>query len=299
MREVAIVVGRGHMRVGSTRLRGEQLATLCAQAMAGTGHPVRLRFHDEPIADALAIVHKSVLLPPYRDALPRLRAAGCRLLVDFLDTLIRQPLARHAHGFLACSRAQAEHLRASFPKRPVVELPHHADLDVPDAAGRWDAWRGGYFGDPRNAAHLGAVVAEGLVTAWATPVRDGNGWRAALADHNLHYAVRPRSMWGGRFKPFTKGMLAARVGAVVVVDASDDEAMHLLGADYPFAMPAGCDAATLLARLSAMRAGFGDASWALARARMAPLRAIGSADHQVALLRAALLGHGPLAGWLR
>jgi hypothetical protein len=48
-----------------------------------------------------------------------------------------------------------------------------------------------------------------------------------------------------------------------------------------------------------MRRGFGDAAWALARARMEPLRRIGSAAHQVALLRAALFGDGPVAAWLR
>ena len=299
MREIAIVIGRGHARAGSTRLRGFQLARLCAESAAGTGHEVRLRWHDAPIAGALAIVHKSVLLPPYRDALPRLRAAGCLLLIDFLDMLVRPGLARQADGFIACSRAQAAHLREAYPGRPVIDLPHHADLDIPESPGTWDAWRCGYFGDPANTAHLDAVVAAGLVIAWATPVRDENGWRAALAQHNLHYAVRPRSMLGGRFKPFTKGMLAARVGAVAVVDESDEEAMALLGADYPFAMPADCDAATLVQRLSEMRSGFGDAAWQLARSRMEPLRRIGSAAHQVALLREALFGEGPVASWLR
>jgi hypothetical protein len=212
---------------------------------------------------------------------------------------VRPALAEQADGFIACSHPQAKHLREAYAGRPVIELPHHADLDVPESRGSWDEWHCGYFGDPANAAHLGAVAAAGLVTPWATPVRDENGWRAAMALHNLHYAVRPMSMLGGRFKPFTKGMLAARVGAVVAVDESDQEALGLLGADYPFAMPSGCDAATLVARLSEMRRGFGDAAWTLARARMEPLRRIGSAAHQVALLRAALFGDGPVAAWLR
>ena len=85
----------------------------------------------------------------------------------------------------------------------------------------------------------------------------------------------------------------------MAVDESDAEAMGLLGADYPFAMPAGCDDATLIARLSEMRRSFGDADWTLARARMEPLRRIGSAADQVALLREALFGAGPVAAWLR
>jgi hypothetical protein len=271
----------------------------CAQAMEGTGHPVRLACHDEPVADALVIVHKTVLLPPYREALPRLRAAGCRLVLDFLDTAVRAPLAKHGDGFLACSRAQADLLRGEWPGRPVVELPHHADVDVAEADGIRDRWRCAYFGDPRNAARLDGLARAELVEPWPTPVRNENGWREAMARYNVHYAVRRMGLPQERFKPFTKGMLAARVGAVAVVSRLDAEAMRLLGEDYPFAVTPGRGLPALQRFLEEMREGFGDARWQLARARMAPLREIGSAPHQVALLREALLGDGALAPLLR
>jgi len=299
LRGIAVVIGRGHARAGSTRLRGEQLAQLCAEAAAGSGHAVSLRYHDETLRNMLAIIHKTVLLPPYRDTLTRLHQDGCRLLVDFLDTMVRPVLARHADAFIACSRPQAEHLRQDYPDRPVVELPHHADLDVAYAAAPFDTWRCGYFGDPRNAAQLDALVTAGLVTAWATPVRNENGWREALADCNLHYAVRRGGLPEERFKPFTKGMLAARVGAVAVISAEDEEALRLLGPDYPFVMPAGIGPRKMVAQMQRLKESFGDARWALARSRMAPLREIGSAAHQVALLKDALFGGGPIAGWLR
>jgi hypothetical protein len=298
-RPIVVLVGRGHARAGSARLRGDQLAALCASAAEGSGHAVRLACHDEPIADALVIVHKTVLLPPYRATLPRLRAAGCRLVLDFLDTAVRRPLAALADGFLACSRPQAELLRRDWPDRPVLELPHHADLDVAETTSTWDRWRCGYFGEPRNAAQLAALAEAGLVEPWPTPVRNENGWREALARYNVHYAVRRAGLPQERFKPFTKGMLAARVGAVAVVSLADAEAMRLLGADYPFAVQTGRGLPALHRFVEEMREGFGDARWDLARARMAPLRELGSAAHQVGLLRTALFGDGPLAPLLR
>jgi hypothetical protein len=298
-RPIVVLVGRGHARAGSARLRGAQLAAFCAQAMEGSGHPVRLACHDEPVEHALVIVQKTVLLPPYRAALPRLRAAGCRLVLDFLDAPVRAPLARHGDGFLACSRPQADLLRGEWPGRPVVELPHHADVDVPSSDGIWDRWRCGYFGHPGNAAMLDALAEAGLVEPWATPVRNENGWREAMARYNVHYAVRRVGLPQERFKPFTKGMLAARVGAVAVVSTLDAEAMRLLGDDYPFAVAPSRGLPALLRFVEEMREGFGDARWQLARARMAPLRETGSASHQVALLRQALLGDGPLAPLLR
>lgn len=271
-RPIVVLVGRGHARAGSARLRGAQLAAFCAQAMEGSGHAVTLACHDELVADALVIVQKTVLLPPYREALPRLRAAGCRLVLDFLDTAVRAPLAKHGDGFLACSRPQAELLRAAWPGRPVVELPHHADVDVPASDGTWDRWRCAYFGDPRNAARLGGLERAGLVEPWATPVRNENGWREAMARYNTHYAVRRIGLPQERFKPFTKGMLAARVGAVAVVSRLDAEAMRLLGEDYPFAVTPGRGLPAVLRFVEEMREGFGDARWQLARAHGAAAR---------------------------
>ena len=299
LRDIAVVVGRDHARAGSTRLRGEQLAQLCAEAASGSGHRVMLRYHDEPVRGSVAIIHKTVLLPPYGDALPRLQAAGCRLLLDFLDRAVRPSLAKQGDGFIACSGPQAEHLARHFPGKPVVELPHHADLDVAYATTRPDGWRCGYFGDPQNAEHLDALVAAGLVTASATPIHNGNQWREALSRFNIHYAVRRRGLPHARFKPFTKGMLAARVGAVALVGANDEEALRLLGADYPFTVPSHIGPRRMVAALETLKEGFGDARWDLAQARMAPLREIGSAAWQAGVLREALFGEGPIAGWLR
>ena len=111
----------------------------------------------------------------------------------------------------------------------------------------------------------GAAGEAGLVEPWATPVRNENGWREAMARYNVHYAVRRVGLPQERFKPFTKGMLAARVGAVAVVSTLDAEAMRLLGEDYPFAVAPGRGLPAMLRFVEEMREGFGDARWQLAR----------------------------------
>ena len=292
-REIVFVVGRGRERAGSAEMRGRQLAELVQQAGAPR---VRLACHDEPIRDAVAVVNKTAILKPFADTVARLRAEGCLVLADFVDIPVVPQVAAEADGFLAASELQARHLAAAFPAKPVIHLPHAADIAIPPMRCQWARFAAGYFGRSDTAIHLAEVVAAGLVTAHETPRANANGWIGALPNFNLHYAVRPRAMWGAGFKPFTKGATAARAGAVMLVDASDEEALAVLGADYPFVMETGADAAAIVARLAALRESFGDASWALARDRMEALRAEMEPAAYLALIRERFLRHRAVMG---
>lgn len=292
-REIVFVLGRGRERAGSAEMRGRQLAELVRQAGAPR---VRLACHDDPVRDAVAVVNKTAILKPFQDTVARLRAAGCLVLADFVDIPVVPAVAAEADGFLAASVLQARHLAAAFPGKPVIELPHAADIAIPEMRCQWDRFAAGYFGRPDTAIHLAEVVAAGLVTAHETPRANANGWIGALPGFNLHYAVRPRAMWGAGFKPFTKGATAARAGAVMLVDSSDEEALAVLGADYPFVMPEGAGAAAVVAQLAALRDSFGDASWALARARMEALRAGMEPSAYLALVRDRFLRHPVVVG---
>jgi hypothetical protein len=292
-REIVFVVGRGRERAGSAEMRARQLAELVRAAGAPR---VRLACHDDPIRDAVAVVNKTAILKPVQDTVAQLRAAGCLVLADFVDIPIVPKVAAEADGFLAASILQARHLRAVFPGKPVIELPHAPDIAIPAMRCQWESFACGYFGRPDTAIHLTEVVAAGLVTAQDAMIGNRNGWIDRLGAFNLHYAVRPRRMWDGGFKPFTKGVTAARAGAVLLVEASDEEALAVLGDDYPFVVPADADATTVIARLHALRDGFGDASWQLARARMEALREACAPAAYHALIRTRFLGHPAVAG---
>ncbi len=285
-RDIVFVIERAQQRAGSAHLRGRQLATLFGQVAADYGRKVRVAFSDEPITDAVAIVNKSALMPKSQSVVTRLKDAGCTVLVDFVDRRVTTADGDAADGFLAVSALQYRHLRATWPDKPVIHIPHHVDLDIGPVACQWDQFACAYFGNLDNAAHLDAVREAGLVTAIETLTANKNNWHAQLPAYNLHYAFRPRALWGAGFKPFTKGFTAAHAGAIVVVADDDDEATELLGTDYPFRIPATADATTTIHHLHAMRDSFGSNAWRTARLRMRRLRTISAAPYLLDLIRA-------------
>ncbi|WP_203077262.1 hypothetical protein [Falsiroseomonas ponticola] len=285
-RDIVFVIERAQQRAGSAHLRGRQLASLFAQVAVDYGRRVRVAFSDEPIAGAVAIVNKSALMPKPQDVVARLKAAGCTVLVDFVDRRVTAADGNLADGFLAVSALQYRHLRATWPDKPVIHLPHHVDLDLWPVACQWDHFACAYFGNLDNAAHLGAVRDAGLVTTIETLTANKNHWFEQLPAYNLHYAFRPRALWGAGFKPFTKGFTAAHAGAIAVIADDDEEATGLLGTDYPFQIPASADADTVIDHLHAIRDSFGNAAWRTARLRMRRLRTISSAPYLLDLIRA-------------
>lgn len=285
-RDFAFIVDRKTQRAGSAHLRGRQLSQLFAEVAADYGRGVQFCFADDLPRDVIGIVSKSALLWGDGSVPSRLRAAGCLVLMDFIDGRLRPEIVAQADGFIACSATQSRHLRAHHPDRPVIHIPHHVDLDLPALPCQWDRFACGYFGGRGNGAHLDALEAAGAIKVWETLFANRNGWHQGLADINLHYAFRPRSMWQGGFKPFTKGFVAAHVGAVVLVAESDEEATELLGADYPFQIPDATDARAMQARLAELAGRFRDADWDLARQRMRRLKVISSADYIRHLIRA-------------
>jgi hypothetical protein len=292
-RDIVFVIERGKQRAGSAHLRGYQLAKLFSDVARDYGHSVRVALSDEETRNAIAIVNKPVPKPTPNHLVDQLKAAGCTVLVDFVDRRIEQSAGDAADGFLAVSAAQYRHLRARWPEKPTIHLPHHVDLDIPQVRCQWDDFACAYFGNLGNAEHLDAVQGAGLIEVVQTLTANKNNWHAELPRFNLHYAFRPRIRWGAGFKPFTKGFIAAHVGAVPVVATCDEEATELLGADYPFRIAGDADAQTVIARLQAMRSGFGDRAWRTARHRMRRLRAISSAHYLRSLIRSHLFEAGP------
>lgn len=87
-----------------------------------------------------------------------------------------------------------------------------------------------------------------------------------ILDYNVHYAVRPTDPEDWRIKPFTKGVNAATLGAIVLVDRLVPDAVDFLGEDYPFLLPGNTEA-DALAGLERLSYSFGGPEWRLAQDR--------------------------------
>ena len=109
------------------------------------------------------------------------------------------------------------------------------------------------------------------------------GFEAALAElpnYNLHYAVRRTTRNRHASKPFTKGFTAAALRANILVDAGTDDALHYLGADYPFLIPSN-SVDDIAAGVVHVTDAFGTAEWQRGLEVMEYVRHVSSPRHVV------------------
>jgi hypothetical protein len=136
----------------------------------------------------------------------------------------------------------------------------------------------GYFGFLANThrpASLGRMI--DLIGIDTSKVE--MNWLEALPHYNCHWIVR-RSKPHDGWKPFLKGFVAARTGAVVVVGRDDEDAVQYLGDDYPFYVH-GLGPNSLEYETVQIVAAFGGVEWGRAQEIMKQVAAR-SSDAQVA-----------------
>jgi hypothetical protein len=151
-------------------------------------------------------------------------------------------------------------------------LLHHADPRI--------AWRDrkndralsiGYFG---LLGH--ATLPANLKTRVALPdydLTDGLTQMLSMMETtNVHYCLRPARRVRNSWKPFTKGINAAAAGANVLVSRDVEDAVEMLGPDYPFLIPEPSDAAIVDA-VHRVEGALGTPVWGDALDRMEALRA--------------------------
>ena len=215
---------------GSRFLRAAQLCEIVQALLPDLN--VQAATTAEDVSDAVVVLNKSFLAAASPGQVRRLRARGNALLADFVDLRPRASLCRVVDGFLASSYAQERYLGVAYADKPTFRVLHHADPRIEAGCADGAAARVGYFGHLANGRHVKRLVAEGLCDRFFAGQPQDTQWMSRLSDYGVHYAIRAPRLFLG-FKPFTKGAVAARCGAVVLVE-KDEESVANLGPDYPF-----------------------------------------------------------------
>lgn len=269
-RKLVFVKGLRLGRLGSAYLRCDQLCAIVARSGLLDADDLGVTDRPEGVRDSLLVVNKSYLMENGAAALGQLRRNGNVVAIDPVDLKIAPGARIDADLLIASSRMQETFFREHFPSHPTVYVPHHADLRLPAPGEPPRQFGTGYFGALYNAPFMEDLVAAGLCTFHKADDPAETGWMQEVPRYACHYAARSWQGFDG-FKPFTKGIIAARCGAVVVVDRNP-EAVAALGADYPFyiddpSLPGIRDA------LERVRSAFGSDPWDAARDAMTRLAA--------------------------
>lgn len=251
----------------SALLRGHQLIELAARTRPGIACRPCALADLSALRGQTVILTKSALCQIRPNDMARLRGCGHRLIADPVDLPPDDDVLAAAHILLASSLTQKFAFRARFPGLSVHYISHHVDLRLPAIMPPTDRARLAYFGKLENCLHADRI--QPLVTLIAAEFPADTGWMQHLGTYNAHYALRAATPVDG-FKPFTKGFVAARCGAPIIVRADDEEARLHLGPAYPFYVQnISHDAVT--ARLAQIADSFNTPDWHAALATMRDL----------------------------
>lgn len=282
-RKLIFVKGRRLGRLGSAYLRCDQLCAILARS----GHfaPDDLGVTDQPEAmrESLLVVNKSYLMEHGAAALGPLRRNGNVVAIDPVDLKIAPSARIDADLLIASSRMQDAFFQEHFPGQTTIYVPHHADLRLPPQGEPAKRFGMGYFGALYNAPFMEDLVAEDLCAFHKADDPADATWMDSLSRYACHYAARNWQTFDG-FKPFTKGIIAARCGAVVIVDRNP-ETEAALGRDYPFYSDASSFAG-IRSTVEHARSSFGSDLWERAHRAMTRLaESVSEAAVATAILR--------------
>ncbi|WP_300016129.1 hypothetical protein [uncultured Roseobacter sp.] len=293
---IRFVVHRKRINFGSAELRVVQLIRILEQQL---GSRVRIEIEKLPRRRGLGqelwalrqkpgdvIVFAKISLPELRSrVLDILRYRGALTCLDYVDSDLRLVTKRRADVHIAASESalrkmrdlisQAEASGAPVSGQPFL-LHHNTDARLAGLKVRpSDSLNAVYFGDIRNTI-ISASIAKRISVLnidRADQIEDAS---KTLPDYNLHYCVRrmveeePGDIVA---KPFTKGFIAAQMGAPVLINKDVDDAVELLGNDYPFLIADNSETA-ILDGLDLAEDAYGGPAWQEALSRMAQMRQV-------------------------
>lgn len=269
--------------LGSTQMRGFQLCSLAKDqlghrydfAMQSVPNLLKLRMEGAWIAlqprGTIFILVKDVVDRFSQEGLMRLQQRAGGVALDYIDRHFHIAPPRGIDLHISASIAGIQALEARMADvRGTAEaiegeaalLLHGVDHRIRNLArATHDRFDPVYFGSPHVTTipdKLGADLP--IIDVTTADAMSSNFHR--VAGHNLHYGIRRIVEYPhlrGR-KPFTKGFTAAVLGANILTHADEDDALHLLGEDYPY-MAHSTDEEHILDTWEKARRTFGGPQW--------------------------------------
>lgn len=255
---------------GITLLRARQLSRMVAEAFPDA-FEVSLRSDIHGIRDQVVIVNRGAIEFNKLAHLHDLRERNIASISDFLDLPIKAKASAAFDAHMTLCLPQAVEMNRLYPSTPAFHVTHHVNPDVPKCVPPSDRLRTGYFGRLGNTAcpdSLEQMIALVNVVDARFTAQD---WAREAPLYNCHWIVRQKDDLQ-QWKPFLKGFVAARCGAVVIVTRDDMNAVHYLGDDYPFYAESLAPEALEWAWVRVASA-FGGEEWRMAQAIMRQVEA--------------------------
>ena len=254
---------------GSTVMRGFQLARIVRDNTSRLA--VSVRPLDADHRRSVLFLTKGALKVATPAQLEQLARKGNRLLFDVVDEPPPPHTARFADTLIASSLTAFEEFSRDYPGTRVALVNHHVDPRIPGRSAAPSEFRVGYFGERVNAV-LSDRIEQSVDVVHIDTSREDSAWLGRIGGYAMHYAVR-RTRALDHFKPFLKGFTAAHVGAPVLIQRGQQEAVRWLGPDYPYLIDEPVTEDAVVHAIERARAEWRGPRWNRAVASMEGIRA--------------------------
>lgn len=255
-------------RMGSTVMRSIQLPEILRNTL-GDEIEVRSTKDQSGIENSIVIVGKRLMESLSEDSLHALKTKNVAVAADPVDLPIS---AEECGRYDLVISASFKALCRNSILAPSVEhhlITHHADPRIPDIVPLSDHLRIGYFGEIMNTVGFGQL--NEFIDYHSVSTKEvHDGWLDELPHYNAHFAVRQERDIDG-LKPFTKGFIAARCGAIILCERTKGDNLYYLGDDYPFYVENG-DLGDIERALGELRKQFGSPDWTRAQKIMTEVK---------------------------
>lgn len=266
---IAFVYAERYALSASTVLRGRQLSELIA-ARYSDRYDVRFTPETAGLRDQVVVLTKGALETLTVAEIAALRRRNRAVIGSWDDLRPAAAKVAETDATMTISYRQTRDCARRFPRTPSYLVGHHVNTAIPASTPPMDRPRVGYFGYLSNTLCPSSL--QGMVDLIKLDTANVQmSWIDLLPRYNCHWIVR-RSRRGAGGKPFLKGFVAARCGAVVVVGRDDEDAVQYLGDDYPFYVRR-TDPAGLEYQMMEIAAAFGGPDWRRAQQIMAQVAA--------------------------
>lgn len=214
-------------------MRGEQLSQITQKYINKNKYNITFRPFTTGVRDSIVIMSKMTILEATVPQLIKLKKRNNYIVYDPNDGILHEEKKKYADAWIASSVTGYRALKDAYPTKRVFLVNHHVDPRIEPKNPKELTYQAGYFGEPANTI-LSKKIEEFVdVLSVSTASQDELGWLDVIQDYPMHYAVRKSRGIDG-YKPATKIFTAAKCGANVIVQDSEEEARLWLTDDYPY-----------------------------------------------------------------
>jgi len=235
--DIVVIYSKGTVDIASVQMRLLQVAKFILYL----NPDIKIMALSQRPSNIIGLKNKTVILSKFatalisKEELATLINNGNTIYVDPVDTNLNIQKFSSDCILVASSLEQIKYFKNST-KIPAKLIYHSSDLRLKNLKVQKSEFKIGYFGNlsriPKDYGELKKLSIIKTPLSYE-PKRVLPRYASELIKYSAHLVTGTNST-KNVFKPFTKGIVAAHIGALALISQNDVEGISLLGRNYPY-----------------------------------------------------------------